>query len=181
MEVSLQSHWIFVFHNFISVPTSFFCQQQWHLRDLLAHVYFPRVLTIEECNGIYTGKKPMFRVQCVDMVFVFCKEGMNSHFLFLSSCLLQCQHILAGKDSAVLCRRINKWSNGHQWCQQQSFSTLNYLTMESSFQAACESTFGDSGELLGFPHLLFLVSFMWWSCHELEECTNSSDLAMSDG
>lgn len=90
MEVSLQSHWIFVFHNFISVPTSFFCQQQWHLRDLLAHVYDPRVLTIEECNGIYTGKKHMFRVQCVDMVFVFCKEGMNSHFLFLSLCLLQC-------------------------------------------------------------------------------------------
>jgi hypothetical protein len=181
MEVSLQSHWIFVFHNFISVPTSFFCQQQWHLRDLLAHVYDPRVLTIEIVMGSTQARSLCSECNVLTWCLCFAKKAWTYIFYFYHCVSCSALYILAGKDSAALCRRINKWSNGHQWCQQQSFSTLNYLTTESSFQAACGSTFGDSGELLGFPHLLFLSSFMWWSCRALEEYINSSDLAMSDG
>lgn len=102
----------------------------------------------------------MFKVQCENTVVVLWKEGVNSHSLFLVLCFLQ-RYIIARQDLVALCRRINKWNNGHE-----SFSMLNSLT---SIQVPCGSTFGDSSEFLNFQSLLLLLSVMLWSHDEFEK------------
>jgi hypothetical protein len=56
---SLHSCRIVVFHNYVSMVTSFFYQQQWHLIDLSGVcVHDPKLLT-KECNGIYTQARSL--------------------------------------------------------------------------------------------------------------------------